>query len=271
MRKSIFDIENRLDINKEFSRLIDALLDSGGIIYNGRYIDFYTYIDKYVFNLWDYRDTFISLDEYMEHIGVNKYQTTIDEVSFLNFLELLLNLFDTLKRKIGIGNVRFCSVKVQNIIEHNIPIILEKMNYHTIENNHKICIIKRDSDVDSILEVVPQDISLQLLSYNDIRNNNEEAKRAILKSIDLFLEMGSNKKEFKSYDSSLYDAIGTIVNKMGINHPINEEPYLSLSTKEIIEWYDKCFKMMIHLIRSKSINEIKKERNTLIKQSEVVK
>lgn len=266
MRKSIFEIENRLNINKEYERLIDSLFEESSIYYNHQFMDFYSFIDEYVFNLWDNRDTFTSLDEYMEHIGVNKYQTSLSEVSFLNFLELLLNLSDTIKRKIGINSISFNSIKVKNIIEHNVPIILEKMNYQFVEYNNKICIIKRDADVDSILNIVPENIAELLLSYNDIRNNTKESKISILKSIDVYLETDENKKSFKSIDSKLVDSIGTITNRMGINHPINVEPYLSLSETDIINWYDKCFKMMIHLIRTREIIQIKKERNELVQK-----
>lgn len=55
-----------------------------------------------------------------------------------------------------------------------------------------------------------------------------------------------------------------IVNKMGINHPIKEETYLSLSEDELLEWYDKCFELMIHAIRFKRVKEIKEERKKLI-------
>lgn len=55
MRKSIFEIENRLNINKEYERLIDSLFEESSIYYNHQFMDFYSFIDEYVFNLWDNR------------------------------------------------------------------------------------------------------------------------------------------------------------------------------------------------------------------------
>lgn len=74
------------------------------------------------------------------------------------------------------------------------------------------------------------------------------------------------EKNISSIDSNLMDSIGTIVNEMGINHPINKEPYKSLKESELIEWYDKCFLLMIHAIRTLKVNEIKKERLELVKK-----
>ena len=57
---------------------------------------------------------------------------------------------------------------------------------------------------------------------------------------------------------------GVIVNKMGINHPIKEEPYKNFTDKELIKWYDNCFVMMIHAIRTVQVNKIKNERKQLL-------
>ncbi len=262
MRKSIFEIENRMDINKEFNRLTESLFEKSVVFYKNSDYSLYEFFNECIFNKWEYRDTFVDLDEYLEHINVNLYNECISQESFLNFLELLLNLMKTAKDKINFNCVYFGSLKVQNIIEHNIPLILEKMNYEQFYENGTIRIRKRDADIDSVLEVVPENISNLLLSYNDIRNNNIENKKTILKKIDLFID--NNEKEYKSLDSKLVDAIGTIVNKMGINHLSKEKPFCDINNEDLNIWYDKCFKMMIHLIREKEIIKIKKERNKLL-------
>lgn len=266
MRHSIFEIENRINIDKEFRKLIKTLNESEKLWYNNKCMSYFVFLNRTVFNLWEYRDTFIELDDYLEHIGIDcdtlRGFKEIKEKEFLNFMELLLNLKLVIERKIGFDNITFFSNKVQNIIDHNIPIILEKMNYKTYNSGDKVLITKRDADVDSILENVPKNVADLLLEYNDIRNNNFEAKKSILKDLDLFIE--SSKRKYKSYNSSTYDTIQTIVNKMGINHPITEKPYTSFSPNQLIEWFDKCFKLMIHLIRCEQINEINSERDDLV-------
>ena len=75
------------------------------------------------------------------------------------------------------NNIAFKSLAVKNIIGHNIPIILERMNYEYIEKGNILYIRKRDADIDSIIETVPENIAELLLEYNDIRNNNLESKK----------------------------------------------------------------------------------------------
>lgn len=269
MRKTIFEIENRLDITKEFENLIKALVEKNTIFYDGYHMSFFEFLNKYVFNLWEYRDTFTDLEDYLEHIGItsriiNKYDVLTKEI-FLNFLELLMNLLLVIENNIGIENVYFRSIKTKNIISHNVPIILEKMNYELYSEENTTRIRKRDADVDSILDLVPEEISYLLLSYNDIRNNNIESKKTLLKKIDLYID--ANKRKYKEISKELLDSIETIVNNMGINHQSKESSFNNLSKSELNEWYDKCFKMMIHLIRTEDIINIKQERNELIKSS----
>ena len=161
------------------------------------------------------------------------------------------------------------SIKIQPLTMaaiENIPIILEKMNYKIEEiKNDKYIITKRNADVDSILTKVPNKISSILLEYNDFRIREDlEARKKILKDIDLYIE---KHKEIKNQiEKALDDSIGIIVNKMGVNHPIKEEPYKSFTDEQLIEWYDKCFLMMLHAIRTIEVNKIKNERKELVQK-----
>lgn len=267
MRMSIFEIENRLNINKEFIKFSNCLFEASTISYNYNLMTLHRFLNTYVFNLWEHRDTFIDFDSYLEHIGIDynalKCYTPITEESFLNFLELMLNLMTIVKKNFENKNVafKFLSAKVESVVKHNIPLILEKMNYVSYQDGDKFLIRKRDADVDSILELVPEDIQTLLLSYNDIRNNSIESKKTILKKIDLFIE--KRKGDYKSFNAPTYDTIQIIVNKMGINHPLKEKGYVDMTNDELIIWYDKCFKLMIHLIRTEEVNKINDERKQI--------
>ena len=270
--KSIFDLENRLDINNEFERFVRELYeDRNAALYaedeyhQKEYSTLIEVIDKKIFLKWKYRDTFIDVDEYLEHIGVDYEKTLIygvepiDKTTFLYFLEFLANMWVLIKKEDSIELSQRAIATMENI-----PKILEKMNYKLKELEDKVIIAKRDSDVDSILTVVSEDIADILLEYNDFRiKNNIEEKKKLLKKIDLYIEKNI---KIKSFDKGLDDSIGTIVNKMGINHPIEEE-FKTLTVAELTEWYDKCFLMMIHAIRTVEINKIKDERKKLISKS----
>ena len=170
---------------------------------------------------------------------------------------MVLLIDDTNKRKIELLPATIAAIE-------NIPRILEKMNYKIKELDDKIIITKRNADVDSILENVPEDMASTLLEYNDFRIQDDiKTKQKILKNIDLYIEKNIN---IKSFDKELDNAIGTIVNKMGVNHPIKEESYKSFTDEQLIEWYDKCFLMMLHAIRTIEVNKIKNERKELVQK-----
>ena len=268
--KSIFELENRLDINKEFEKIIQFLYEvEKAVLYAEDknhvkgYSNLIEAIDKKVFLKWKYRDTFLNVEEYLEYIGIDYERTLlygnnyIEKSSFLYFLEFLANMFLLIDKD--------CLIEVSakaTAIAENIPRILEKMNYKLKELEDRIIITKRDSDVDSILGLVPNDMVDLLLEYNDFRIQKDiSAKKKILKALDLYIEKNI---KIKSFDNELDNSIGTIVNKMGINHPIKEEPYKSFTDSQLIDWYDKCFLMMIHAIRMVEINKIKNERKELL-------
>ena len=76
---------------------------------------------------------------------------------------------------------KYFSKRVMGYMRMNLPLLIEKMNYQIVNDDKKYKIIKRDSDVDSILDVVSNDCAKLLLSYNDIRNNTFEIKKNICK------------------------------------------------------------------------------------------
>lgn len=268
MRKSIFEIENRLNIVEEFKKILTILYEEKTIYYNYEDLNLMTFLNKYVFSNWKYRDTFIELSDYMRNIGITSSVETgneeLTEEKFLNFLELLLNLYLTITRQFDMEKIFYYSEKVKNTIPHNIPIILEKMNYEAVYCKDKVILRKRDADVDSVLDIVPINIAELLLSYNDIRNNNIESKKTILKKIDLYID--SNKRKYKSISADLLNSIDIIINKMGINHIEDKEPFNKFSNDELCAWYDKCFRMIIHLIRMEEISKISNETKLLISQ-----
>lgn len=264
MRKSIFDLELRVDINYEFKRLKEVLFLKNGIAYEGHYYSLYDFLNEEVFPIWKHRGMFVDFDDFCERLDIGIEDETINEEEFLYLLELLVNLWMVGLEKINSNEIEYCSSKVIGYLKGNLPLLIEKMNYQIIRAKDIFRIIKRDADVDSILDLLPNNCAELLLDYNDIRNNTLAMKKTILKKLDLFIE--ENKRKYQSYDTDTYNSIQIIVNKMGINHPIKEEPYTSLDDNGLIEWYDKCFKLMIHLIRKENIININNERKSLIER-----
>ena len=132
-------------------------------------------------------------------------------------------------------------------------------NYSIEKINNHYTFIKRDADTDSILSIIENedDLRLALLEYNDFRIENDiNEKRIILKKLGDYLE--PKRKEFNSINKSLTDDIFYMLNKFYIRH--NNDGNIKFdSNTDYIKWYDKLFKMIIHLIRSKYILDVQKE------------
>lgn len=264
MRKSIFDLEIRVNVDKEFENISNILFQCDSLYYNNRWYSLYDFLNSEIFPIWKYKGLFVDFDDFIDKMNINLESNYCSEEKFLYLIELLINLWPIAINKLNLKLNKYFSSKVLGYMDISIPTIIEKLNYKIIDEDDKKKIIKRDADVDSILDTIPSNYVALLLDYNDIRNNNLNSKMDILKKLDLFIE--ANKDEYKSLDKVTYNAIQIIVNKMGINHPIKEEPFKSLMSNELLKWYDKCFKLMIHLIRRKEVNTINNQCKEFIKE-----
>lgn len=96
-----------------------------------------------------------------------------------------------------------------------------------------------------------------LLEYNDFRiEKDKDQKKILLKKLGDYLEPKRN--EYASLNNTLTSNVFFMLNKFYIRH--NNPGNIQLSTDaEYILWYDRLFKMIIHLIRTKEINEIQNE------------
>ena len=268
MRKSIFDIEIRINILDEFKKIVDITCTPDTVKYERKTYSYIEFIDKFVFNEWKYRGTCLESWEYFNSIGIDEQcfkLGIIDEINFLYYLEFLLNMNLLIHNQYPLYSVEILSKKLSSIFNHNIDIILEKMNYKAIKDGDKIIIVKRDADVDSIVELVPENIGMLLLEYNDIRNNDIESKESILKKIDKYIEKDKNK--YKQNCSRVYEASQTIVNNFDVNH-LNKK--VNVNKDELKNLYDKCFRLYIHLIRNAEVQKITSDMEAL-KQELLIK
>lgn len=262
MPTSIFDIEVRLDINKEFNKIAKHLHRTGRTTYAGGCMySFVEAINSYAFKVWPYRGTAITCEEYLENIGLPTYYFAdgigIEKNKFLYYLEFIYNMY---KFAIYRGLIRIESESVKAIIK-NLDIIVEQMNYEFIKKDDKYLLVKRNADIDSILTLVEKDIASLLLEYNDFKiKDNLQRKNEILKSIDKYIE--KNQSEYSKLDKDAYSSWGYIVNNFGINHKINEK-FQNEEKQSLINWYDKAFMLSIHLIRLTKMKEINSERKSL--------
>lgn len=260
MRISIFYLDNKTNYKSEYIKII-KILNSKCIEYKNKNYNYFEFINIFLFNNWKYRGTYVDLYEYLEFIGVNINTKKISLDSFLNFIEFLLNIQLLLESIKHFNDNVIFNTKSKSVLFHNIPLILENLDYEAYDLDDRVVIYKKDIIYSDLLDEVSDDIKELLLSYNNVNNNGIKTKRIILNK--LFNFISNEQDKYKNLNSSIYNTIKLIVNKMGIIGEIDNK-YKSLTNYKLRKYYDYCFRLICYLINTEFIIKIKEEvRNSV--------
>ena len=266
MVKSIFDLEKRTDIKKECLKIEKYL--NKDIFFELKYdleVSFWEMIDSFI-EYWPYRYTATNIQDFFDLYELPWNVKDMNEEQCLYYLQLIFDIImwiDKHRQSFYYNSIEFdlCELNQKNdncfrTVIKNIVLMIELLNYKAIKIDEHYTFIKRDADVDSVLNILEteDDLRLSLLEYNDFRiENNKEEKKIILKKIGDYLE--PRRKELSKFNKSLTDDVFFVLNKFYIRH--NNENNIKLETdEEYILCYDNLFKMMIQLIRTPKIVEI---------------
>lgn len=272
MVKSIFELEKRTDIRKEYLRIEKYLAKPQFRNFDGYYNNntFWSMVNS-CFKLWPYRYTATNVNDFFDLIELPMKVEKMNDTEYFYYLQFIYDFVMWVASHYYNANIyginfnkKIFDLFINNqdefdLITTNIKIIMEFSNYSIEKINDHYTFIKRDADTDSILSIIENenDLRLALLEYNDFRIENDiNEKRIILKKLGDYLE--PKRKEFNSINKSLTDDIFYMLNKFYIRH--NNDGNIKFdSNTDYIKWYDKLFKMIIHLIRSKYILDVQKE------------
>lgn len=255
MRMSIFNLSNNDTYKDEYIKII-KVLNSKCITIQKKTYSYFDYINTYLFNNWKYRNTYIDCYEYLKFIGVNVNSKKISLDAFINLIEFILNIQILIESNKYYNDNTIYNVPAKSIIFHNIPLILDKLNYQAYDLDDKVMIFKKDIDYEDLFSIVPDDINELILSYSNINNNGIKTKRIILNKLYNYLL--SDVEKYKSYNSSIFSSIKLVINKMGVVGEIDKK-YQNLSNYKLRKYYDYCFNMMTYLLRTEAINKYKEE------------
>ena len=255
MRISIFNLNNNDTYKDEYIKII-KVLNSKCITIQKKTYSYFDYINTYLFNNWKYRNTYIDCYEYLKFIGVNVNSKKISLDAFINLIEFILNIQILIESNKYYNDNTIYNVPAKSIIFHNIPLILDKLNYQAYDLDDKVMIFKKDIDYEDLFSIVPDDINELILSYSNINNNGIKTKRIILNKLYNYLL--SDIEKYKSYNSSIFSSIKLVINKMGVVGDIDKK-YQNLSNYKLRKYYDYCFNMMTYLLRTETINKYKEE------------
>ena len=255
MRMSIFNLNNNDTYKDEYIKII-KVLNSKCITIQKKTYSYFDYINTYLFNNWKYRNTYIDCYEYLKFIGVNVNSKKISLDAFINLIEFILNIQILIESNKYYNDNTIYNVPAKSIIFHNIPLILDKLNYQAYDLDDKVMIFKKDIDYEDLFSIVPDDINELILSYSNINNNGIKTKRIILNKLYNYILLDIEK--YKSYNSSIFSSIKLVINKMGVVGDIDKK-YQNLSNYKLRKYYDYCFNMMTYLLRTETINKYKEE------------
>ena len=253
MRVTIFNLNSKTTYKDEYLKMI-KVLNSKCLTYKNKNYNYFEFINMYLFNNWKFRDTYLDVYEYLEFIGININSRKINENSFINLLEFILNMNLLLSNiKVYSDEAKY-NTKARSIIYHNIPLILERMGLEAYDLDDKIIISSIDLDYSELKELLPSDIYELIISYKSINNNSIKTKRIIIDKLFSFLEKDQDK--YKTYNSSIYNTIKLVINKMGIRYEIDKK-YSELSNYKLRKYYDNTFSMICYLINTENILKYK--------------
>ena len=255
--KSIFELERKIDFSIEYTNLLADIVETMLPVFDR-------------IKTWPYRQNAKDPETYANNLGFSILHPQTDEERILS-LELFLNLLHWVpnyKKEIqspleqALSDVSMPDYDCKRLIE-NVEWILDRVNMQVRISGEnmlpKYVVCKRDADVDAVLESVPE-LSESLLSYLDIRNRNDEARKmAILNSIAGYLEPYRKKYKGTGY-AGLCEDLFVVFNKCNIRH--TKEQW-KLQKSERIKLYDQSFKAAIHLIQSESVKEFRNTVNIL--------
>lgn len=278
-RKTIFDLERRCDLKEEFEQIISDLKATsiGDTVINSRKV--FPLLDDSI-RTWPYRQGATSIDSFARSHGFLCSKDYSDQ-EMLFYLELLVNLLywaptydQSLQNPYELDfGPPLLKMQCTRCIE-NIEYILEMLNMRVrkinMECTPQYVISKRDSQVDAVIEAVPE-LSEALLSYLDVRNQkDEDAKKAVLKAIADYLEDRHRSKYYKgTMYASLEDNLFTVFNKVGIRHGDKKQWMLRKPAR--MKLYDQTFKAAIHLLQMEdvktfndTVSDLKKKQEELV-------
>lgn len=266
----ILKLEQRVNIQEEFEKI--------RVLFTGNYLrtenGFYTSLKEIVdshFDTFEFVGTSRSFDEYLAERGVFYNEDEFAEYvlyyinAMLNFKNLL-----TMSKSIDVDLYSYNWIVLNDInnknyfrkLDFHIDYLLENLNYKVYKLDfdfelgfEPVIVTKREPDIDSVLPLVDPPIALDILSFFDHRiSNNLIEKESIIARLYKNVLEKDRRTLSSGGTGALFKDTKRIFNFIARHY--NEET--SLSKDKRLEFCNMAFTMLLHLIRSKEVNNFQK-------------
>lgn len=299
-RLSILDLEQRIEPIKEARKFLQFLKKEPYFSYDQSFVN----VMNKNMNILPFAGTSMSFNDFFlerqidldvlepkYHLSINDWMATQILLNMISFYQTYITWLRAHKdhnREIILQQRQYENncywpfvKKIDNLIANTLSLLNYKMEYEEEDNQYGFktpLIVKRDTDVDSVLPLVDSDIRIDLLSYLDFRvENNLQEKEGILTRLyktiiddgkDIY-DIKASPDDFKlKYQKELHDRIKLVYNQTNIRH--GEQGKIVLTDEEKHKYYDMCFYLLLQLIRTpKSIEDMKKIKDTFAQKQKI--
>lgn len=276
VRKNIFEIlENKWNIMGEIRRIYN-LLDCKCIRDSITLITPIEFADTYCFLEWKNRHSYLNIEDMADDLDIELDEGSIPDdlttIEILKYLEFAINIIMLCDNKILQENSKYGYNNKYWILDENINIVLEHLNFckQEINNEEKIILIEKNASAIAVAEIVDEDTACKVIEYNHylLKGDIDKKKEILLQLANKYEGMKSN---IKNLNSKLDDDIGFMLNNIHIRHNNksgkSKKDYVSKMRKDTMEkWYDETYQMLLLAFllneqpsRSKKISQLKEK------------
>lgn len=277
VRKNIFEIlENKWDSIAEIKRIYKLLYKKSISNPYNRDMTPIAVVNEYCFHNWNNRHTYLTIEDMAKALNLEIYYDSIPNslstTMILNYLEFATNIVMLCDTKIFEEGSNFDYYTDYTILDENIEIALEHLNFskYEINDEERIILIEKNPSAIAVAEVVDEDTACKVIEYNHylLKGDIDKKKEILLQLANKYEGIKSN---IKNLNSKLDDDIGFMLNNINIRHNNksgkNKKEYIAKMRKDTMEkWYDETYQMLLLAFllneqpsRSKKICQLKEK------------
>lgn len=251
VRKNIFEIlENKWDIIDEIKRIY-YLLNYNSVRSSVNYISPIEFADIYCFSEWKNRYSYLNIEDMADDLDIELDEDNIPDnlttVEILKYLEFAINIIMLCDSKILQENSQYGYNNKYWILDENIDIALEHLNFckQELNNEDRIILIEKNPSAIAVAEIVDENTACKVIEYNHylLKGDIDKKKEILLQLANKYEGIKSN---IKSLNGKLDDDIGFMLNNINIRHNNksgkSKKEYVSKMKKDTMEMKRiKCY------------------------------
>ena len=266
MRRNFADVlkNGKIDIKKEYSKLYELFYGK-----DSRDDHSLAELISMNFNTIHFRGTCLNLDDFDQQYGFNFVEQpqnfNIDYlVSFCEYVYNFVAAFQDPFFFSGSGRM-FYFQQIQKVID--------AIGYMQSSDDGFVIFVEKNQAAISVSEIVPQEISYKVISYNHHSMRGDiEGKKATL--LILANQLEPQEKKLNQIDATFKSELFYAFNNFNIRHnnvdPSDKRYYnkavAEMTEEELEHWYDETYQMCLlaflrieHIERKNAISELKKK------------